>query len=379
MLVRSNTGHSTRDIFSLLICYLFSTGITDENHLSDLTGIFVESSISPHSPPISLHTFGYGPEPDSKLLMRMARATPGGSFYSVRDNSQIASAFGDAIGGILSVVAQQVTLSISVPDEAAELGAKIIAVHHDKTTEITDGVFQVALDDMYAEETRDIIFEVSLVYPKTSAEDADNDLPSLFPHSIVELSYFDTIKHVSIGPLLCTTLIARPYNDYLGWPNCYVAIQWMRVRTAKVIADAWQLEQIGDLDLAKQKLTNWIEEFNKEKFEIGSEEPLLEQLLVDLNGCLGMLKKTNYDAYVENELGVRMQVSFGSIYYFYPILASAHLYDIRLTCLKDARNLSVREVFIAQPKSRSELKHLKGTFEVAKNIDERLEMNRITH
>ena len=153
----------------------------------------------------------------------------------------------------------------------------------------------------------------------------------------------------------------------------------MRVRTAKVIADAWQLEQIGDLDRAKQKLTSWIEEFNKEKFEIGSEEPLLEQLLVDLNGCLGMLKKTNYDAYVENELGVRMQVSFGSIYYFYPILASAHLYDIRLTCLKDARNLSVREVFIAQPKSRSELKHLKGTFEVAKNIDERLEMNRITH
>lgn len=142
-----------------------NVGITEENHLTDLTGIFVEDGHNPHSPPISLHTFGYGPEPDSKLLMSIARVTPGGSFYSVRDNSQIASSFGDAIGGILSVVAQQVILTISVPEDAAEIGAKIVTIHHDKKTEISDGVFQVAVGDMYAEETRDIIFEVSLVYP----------------------------------------------------------------------------------------------------------------------------------------------------------------------------------------------------------------------
>ena len=292
------------------------SGVTEENQLTDLTGIFVESGQNPLSPPISLHTFGYGRAPDSKLLMSMARVTPGGSFYSVRDNSQIASSFGDAIGGILSVVAQQVTLTISVPEDAAELGAKIITIHHDKKTEISDGVFQVAVGDMYAEETRDIIFEVSLVYPKT----ADDDTPTLFPHAIVELSYFDTIKHTLIGPLTCTALIARPNNDDLGWPNGYVAIQWMRVRTAKVIADAWQLEQIGDLDRAKLKLSGWIEEFQKEKFEIGSNEPLLDQLLVDLTGCLDMLKKTNYDAYVENELGVRMQVSIDDVSYLFSSL-----------------------------------------------------------
>jgi hypothetical protein len=163
---------------------------------------------------------------------------------------------------------------------------------------------------MYAEETRDVIFEVTLVYPKT----ADDSHP-YFPHAIVDLSYFDTIKHTLIGPLSCTALIARPNNNDLSWPDRRVAVQYMRLRTAKVIAEAWNLEQRGELDRAKQKLSNWIEEFQKEKFEIGSGEPLLDQLLVDLTVCLGALKIAKYDEYAENELGVRMQVSDEPISY----------------------------------------------------------------
>lgn len=88
-------------------------------------------------------------------------------------------------------------------------------------------------------------------------------------------------------------------------------IQWLRVRTAKVISQAEQLARIGEIDKAKTEITKWIEEFHKEKFEIGLEEdPLLDQLLVDLTDCLNVLKGTNYNAYVENELGVRMQAHF---------------------------------------------------------------------
>eukprot|EP01083_Nonionella_stella_P119260 356410_1 len=235
----------------------------------------------------------------------MAKVTSGGSFYSIRDNTQVASAFGDAIGGILSVVAQNVTMTISVPKEASASGAEIVAVHYDKKTEISDGVFQITLGDMYAEETRDIIFEMTLVSPKMFV-----DATSIFPHADVQLSYVDTIKHSCIGPLSCTATIARPPNDDLGWPNRYVAIQWMRVRTANIIAKAEQLAKSGELDQAKKELDNWIEDFQKEKFEIGSKDPLLDQLLIDLSGSLDMLKGTDYNAYIENELGVRMQAHF---------------------------------------------------------------------
>lgn len=49
---------------------------------------------------VNLQTFGYGPEPNQTLLRDMAKVTEGGTFYSVPDNHHVASAFGDAIGGM---------------------------------------------------------------------------------------------------------------------------------------------------------------------------------------------------------------------------------------------------------------------------------------
>ena len=133
-----------------------NVGPTDAKDLVELTGLFVKAGKKATSPPISLHTFGYGPEPDHKLLLDMAKTTSGGSFYPVKDNSQVFSAFGDAVGGILSVVAHDVCLTISVPVEAARFGSEIIAVHHENKREIANGAWQVYIGDMYAEETRDV-------------------------------------------------------------------------------------------------------------------------------------------------------------------------------------------------------------------------------
>lgn len=44
----------------------------------------------------------------------------------------------------------------------------------------------------------------------------------------------------------------------------------LRVRTARVISEAEQLAKTGELDKAEEEISNWIEEFEKEKFEIGS-------------------------------------------------------------------------------------------------------------
>mmetsp|Transcript_20745 Transcript_20745/g.43574 ORF Transcript_20745/g.43574 Transcript_20745/m.43574 type:complete len:554 (+) Transcript_20745:44-1705(+) len=280
-----------------------NSGFTDAKDLIELTSIFVEKGHNPHTPPITLHTFGYGPEPDQKLLMDMAKVTSGGSFYSVRDNAQVASAFGDAIGGILSVVAQDVILTISIPEEAAKYGAEIISVHHDKKKELPNGAFQINLGDIYAEESRDIIFEVALMAPtKTSQDD-----PSL-GHALVELSYMDTIKHCYIGPLTCTANISRPSNNLVSWPNRYVAVQWMRVRTAKAISAAEELAKLGNIDEAKASLSKWMTEFNRESFEVAAnEDPLIVQLGIDLKECLEVLKDKNHNVFAENELGVRMQ------------------------------------------------------------------------
>ena len=291
---------------SLLTDGQANVGPTDAKDLVDLTKLFVDSGHNPRTPPISLHTFGYGQEIlDHKLLLDMAKSTAGGSFYPVRDNSQVASAFGDAIGGILSVVAHNVSLMISVPVEASRCGTEIIAVHHENKTEVAEGVYQVYLGDLYAEETRDIIFEVSLACPSQSLSLRDTH-PAL-AHALVELTYNDTIHHTRVGPVSSVALIKRPNSTELSWPNRYVEMQWLRVRTVICIAQAESLARLGELDKAKKELTQWIEEFTRESFEIGADkEPLIEQLRLDLTESLDLLKGDAFNAYIDNDLGVRV-------------------------------------------------------------------------
>jgi len=76
--------NKVRSVF-LLTDGVANVGYTEAKDLLKLTKIFVESDHKQHTPPISLHTFGYGQQPDSQLLQNMANATLGGSFYSVKE------------------------------------------------------------------------------------------------------------------------------------------------------------------------------------------------------------------------------------------------------------------------------------------------------
>jgi hypothetical protein len=80
--------------------------------------------------PIPIHCFGYGSDHDSNILQMIADATPGGTYYFVDSDSNVKSAFGDAMGGVLSVVAQSAVVTISVPLTATALGVEIVDVHY---------------------------------------------------------------------------------------------------------------------------------------------------------------------------------------------------------------------------------------------------------
>lgn len=169
----------------------------------------------------------------------------------------------------LSVVAQNVVLTIS-----AENGAGIVQVYHDKAEQLSKGVFQLPLGDLYAEESRDVVFEVTLISPTTLTNDCSS-FAHTYPHALVQLSYNDTIKHSRIGPVSLMAFIARPNDKEVSWPNRYVTVQWLRVRTVKVIGRAEKLSKDGEVDLAKTEITNWIEDFHKESFEVGAQEDAL--------------------------------------------------------------------------------------------------------
>ena len=81
---------------------------------------------------IIMHTFGYGSDHDAGHL----------SSYTERHLllcRERFTAFGGALGGVLSVVAQNAVLHIDVPPESMATGVELVNVHHKNKIAREDG------------------------------------------------------------------------------------------------------------------------------------------------------------------------------------------------------------------------------------------------
>lgn len=203
--------------------------------------------------PISLFCFGYGQHHNSGMLRAISDASPGGAYYFVEKDSDVASAFGDAMGGLLSVVAQSAVLTISVPSGAAAKGVKILDVHHKDKVQRENGSYTVSIGDFYAEETRDVIFDVRL-------SGAPSDSP--VPHVHVALSYMDTLnkRAASVGPV--ESVIGRPANADVSPVNMDVEAQCLRVRVIEDIEAADIEARSNNLDAARARIQQSISFIN---------------------------------------------------------------------------------------------------------------------
>lgn len=61
----------------------------------------------------SVHTFGFGEEPDPEYLREISEEGSG-MFYQIDSAEDIPVAFADCLGGLLSVVSQKIKLTIEV-------------------------------------------------------------------------------------------------------------------------------------------------------------------------------------------------------------------------------------------------------------------------
>lgn len=66
---------------------------------------------------IPIYCFGYGTDHDKNMLCDVTEITKGGTYYFVKNNTNVSSAFGGVLGGILSVVAQNTVLTFQASNE----------------------------------------------------------------------------------------------------------------------------------------------------------------------------------------------------------------------------------------------------------------------
>jgi len=276
------TPHEVRTIFLLTDGHA-NRGISDRAGIVELT----KNCLGPTSEKkeVAIHCFGYGVDHDQEMLGDIGNATEGGSYYFVDKDSDISSAFGDALGGILSVVAQNTVVEI----KSAADGVSILNVHHDKAVKQLDGSYKVSIGDFYAEETRDVLITTTLQEESTNTHD------HTCPHIEVSISYLDTIhkKLVSSSPPLLGT-IQRPNGDLVSKPNTHVVLQSIRIDTTKVITNAGALAEANDLAGARSAIEAQVATIQKETAENeAATNPLSLQFLSELNSILPGLSTKN--------------------------------------------------------------------------------------
>jgi len=223
----------------------FLRGFGKAKSEEDVKPAFIQTKQT--GPPISLHTFGYGTDHNAKLLREMASATQGGSYYFVEDDSNVGTAFGDALGGILSVVAQNAVVTLKVPQEAMNMGVEITKVYHEQSIKRDNGSYTVTVGDFYAEEARDVLFELKLAKPYSPTTEP-------IPHAMVSVAYADAIeKKLKQKDPICAS-IARPTGSEVSEANTHVSVQWVRVYATEEMKNAERHAENNDLGQARERI-----------------------------------------------------------------------------------------------------------------------------
>ena len=226
-------------------------GVTDKARLVSMVQKMVDAK---H--PVRVHTFGFGAEHCEDLLSSLAEAGSG-NYYYIEKEENIPTAFADALGGLMSVSMQNITLSF-VPAE----GVVVDQVHTPFATSSDAGNGRsVCIGDLLSEESKDILMDVRL---PALVQPAQGEIVD-FKVGHLHVTYLD-VASASIAQLQVDCLVKRSRQVAAAEPNRSVSVQRARMDLVKVLEESRAQADSGDyansrrgLDACAQRLDALVE------------------------------------------------------------------------------------------------------------------------
>eukprot|EP01119_Soliformovum_irregulare_P024070 TRINITY_DN8554_c0_g2_i1.p1 TRINITY_DN8554_c0_g2~~TRINITY_DN8554_c0_g2_i1.p1 ORF type:complete len:681 (-),score=165.79 TRINITY_DN8554_c0_g2_i1:30-1832(-) len=196
--------------------------------------------------PLSCFTFGYGTDHDDNMLTQIADSGCG-LYYYIQDEAAIPQAFADCLGGLLSVCAQNLKLKIESSMKSQVEIKKIFGKF--KLNVVSSGqAYEVYLNDLYSEESRDIMFLVSIPKLGNSAENS--------PLIDLTLTYDDLVSGSKNNILTSTVTVNRSQNVVPSAMSLDLDQQMNRIQTADVMDQAKSLGNLGRFEEARNLVEN---------------------------------------------------------------------------------------------------------------------------
>ena len=216
------------DVASVL---LFTDGIANSG-ITDTAGILtaMDNVFRGHNT-FTVNTFGFGSDHNAFMLKEISRVG-NGLFYYIQTTDQIPEIFTNCLGGLLSTIAQNISISIKTLS-----GAIIKEILSKNTPKLSDGNKQgtVSMGDMQSEEEKDILVELDL--PQV-------DTPVNQVYIKVTLEYFNVIKKDN-DQQITEVVIDRRTDISTREPSLEVDEQRNRFKTIASLIKATKLAEEG--------------------------------------------------------------------------------------------------------------------------------------
>ncbi|CAL1404245.1 unnamed protein product [Linum trigynum] len=206
---------------------------------------------------IPVHTFGFGVDHDAAAMHSIAE-TSGGTFSFIEAEAMIQDAFAQCIGGLLSVVAQELLVIVNCVDPSLQIES-INAGSYTSSKSVDARTGSIEVGDLYAEEERDILVTMDIPADNGSG----NELLSLLD---VKCIYKDPITKEIVNLEGSEPVkIHRPEADVRQQQQVSIEVdrQKNRVHAAKAMSEAQSAAENGDLSRAVSVLESCRKELSE--------------------------------------------------------------------------------------------------------------------
>jgi len=221
------------------------------------------------------------------MLGLIAEAGSGTYFY-IENSTTIAPSFADCLGGLLSVIGQDVTVSLTLPDPSVKLNK--VHTHYKTTTTIDKDsnlpVTTIYFSDLQSEEKRDVLCELTVSQVKAETKE-------YIPILTSTLNYFHLITQKHQSQTVNTQLIrVLPDAGVLSEMkvNKDIDKQRNRILVAEAITKANDLAQKNNLPEARKTLESAIKTILE---SVTGNEQFCKNLVNDLRTSLSGLRDQN--------------------------------------------------------------------------------------
>ena len=256
---------------------LANAGVTSTSGIVDM----MKGTLQPD---VSVFTFGYGSDHNADMLRELSEVGSG-VYYFVQSVDGVSLAFADCLGGLLSVVAQNIKLEC-----LGKNGCKIRSIKTRKTTNIIvpETHYEIEMGDLYGEEERDVLIEVFM--PVLSSEETE------FQALECRLRYVNVLDS-SLDKVEVSGTIQRLENVPADQePNSDISIQRNRIIAAEALEKASAEAEKGRLDEGQRLLQDALSQMKNRSANLKSKKAMeaTAAMMTDINECNDSLSSIQF-------------------------------------------------------------------------------------